>query len=365
MMTFKQAAENKALRLAWQRHDLLFNFSARTSRGAISTKPSWILRFTHPECPRPLYGEVNILNGLSIESTTHFEESLIAFQESLNIGNWPDGDFWDKNPALSFAVEMAEIERLTDTAFELFPSDFTRGKASIPINGLVWMDNVERMYNQALAKIEAGFSCIKLKVGAEDFDLELALLSSLRKSFSPNELTIRVDANGAFAPSEALEKLKRLSDMGLHSIEQPIRQGNRTKMAELCRLTPLPIALDEELIGVHSKEEKHQMLDEIRPAYIILKPALLGGLAAADVWIEAARERNVGWWATSALESNIGLNAIAQWVFEKQTDLPQGLGTGQLYHNNFPSPLYVAGGELSFDRNKLWDMSQLPHDQWH
>jgi L-alanine-DL-glutamate epimerase-like enolase superfamily enzyme len=215
------------------------------------------------------------------------------------------------------------------------------------------------MKDQIDKKINDGFRCIKLKIGAIDFKDELALLRSIRDEYSSNELELRVDANGAFVYSEALEKLKQLSDYDIHSIEQPIKQGQWQEMARICEDSPLDIALDEELIGVLSEDEKIRMLNTINPQYIILKPSLIGGFAGSDSWLELAGSRDIGWWITSALESNIGLNAISQYTFIKNCKLPQGLGTGELFNNNFTSPLLVRNGTIQYDTNRSWDVDQL------
>src|SRR5690606_9836442 len=238
-----------------------------------------------------------------------------------------------------------------------FPSEFTRGEAAIPINGLVWMGDNLFMKEQISEKLKQGFTCIKMKIGAIDFKTELELLKSIRKEFSASEVELRVDANGAFSKNEALEKLKVLSDLKLHSIEQPIKQGQWQEMARLCEETPLPIALDEELIGVFSEEEKSNLLDTIKPQFIILKPSLIGGFRGSDSWIKLGEKHNAGWWITSALESNVGLNAISQYTFTKNSKLPQGLGTGSLYTNNIDSPLQVSKGELKYDPSKVWNFN--------
>ena len=235
--------------------------------------------------------------------------------------------------------------------FELFPSDFTKGQDSIPINGLIWMGDKSYMKQQIKDKLAAGFSCIKLKIGAINFDKELELLKSIRNEFDAQTIEIRVDANGAFKPYEALEKLKRLSDYKLHSIEQPIQQGQLQEMAQLCAVTPLPIALDEELIGVFSVTNKDLLLQTIKPQYIILKPSLLGGFSPCDEWISEAQKLDINWWATSALEGNIGLLAIAEWASSYDLSLPQGLGTGALYKENYPSSLSLEKDTLRYKIN--------------
>jgi L-alanine-DL-glutamate epimerase-like enolase superfamily enzyme len=219
------------------------------------------------------------------------------------------------------------------------------------------MGEKQFMKDQIKEKLKMGFSCIKMKIGAIDFDAEIDLLKSIRKEFSAQEIELRVDANGAFSPKDALEKLKRLSALEIHSIEQPIKQGQIQEMAKLCSKTPLPIALDEELIGVFSSEEKKKIITEINPQYIILKPSLIGGFAGSKEWIKFAEENNSGWWITSALESNIGLNAIAQFTYTLQNNLPQGLGTGGLFTNNFTSPLEVENGTLQYNSGLNWDFN--------
>jgi len=291
--TFRQAIESRNVQLSWQRHDLLFNFTARTSRGAMSVKPSWILKFSHLDTKREVLGEVNILEGLSIEKNHGFDKVLLDITGQIRAGIWPERTYLNRFPALKFAFEMAEAEWNQSGSFLLYPSEFTRGNQHIAINGLVWMDTVEEMAKQARAKIEAGFRCVKLKIGAHDFESEFELLRALRRSFGPDELTLRVDANGAFSGKNPLEKLKRLNDLQLHSIEQPILPGNRDEMARLCKHSPLPIALDEELIGHHTAEEKKDILNRINPAFVILKPALIGGTAEADEWIQIAQEKGI------------------------------------------------------------------------
>ena len=241
--------------------------------------------------------------------------------------------------------------------FELFPSAFTKGLDGISINGLVWMGEEAFMRKQIEEKIEAGFDCIKLKIGAIDFQTELNILKSIRKEFSTSDIELRVDANGAFSKDEALEKLKRLSDFKLHSIEQPIKPKQFEAMANLCEQTPIPIALDEELIGVFSNEEKEKVLNTIKPQYIILKPSLVGGFKGSKQWIDSAEDLKIKWWITSALESNVGLNAISQWTYTLKNKMPQGLGTGSLFTNNFESPLTVKNGTLHYNNSNHWNFN--------
>jgi L-alanine-DL-glutamate epimerase-like enolase superfamily enzyme len=239
----------------------------------------------------------------------------------------------------------------------LFPSEFTKGTHSIPINGLVWMGDQQFMKKQIQEKLKSGFSCIKMKIGAIDFDAEVALLKAIRSEFSYKEIELRVDANGAFNPQDALEKLKILSDLSLHSIEQPIQQGQLEEMASLCEKTPLAIALDEELIGVFARAEKKKLIQMIKPQFIILKPSLVGGFGGSKEWIQIVESEQIKWWITSALESNIGLNAIAQFTHTLKNELPQGLGTGNLFSNNFESPLEVEKGRLHYNNSKNWSFN--------
>jgi len=242
----------------------------------------------------------------------------------------------------------------SESPFLLFPSAFTNGQKSILINGLVWMGEESFMKQQIEEKLADGFRCVKLKIGAIDFDTELQLLGYIRQHFTPEQVEIRVDANGAFDASSALDKLTQLAGFKLHSIEQPIQKNNTDSMAELCKTTPIPIALDEELIGVFSLEEKEALLQKIKPQYIILKPSFVGGFRGTKEWISLAEKYKIGWWITSALESNIGLNAIAQWTFLQHNLMPQGLGTGALYTNNFDCPLTVSEGQLWYKKEQDW-----------
>jgi L-alanine-DL-glutamate epimerase-like enolase superfamily enzyme len=264
-------------------------------------------------------------------------------------------------PSIQFGLETAFRSLAADNPFVPFPSAFTRGKKDISINGLVWMGDPAFMRSQIEEKISAGFRCIKLKIGALDFAEELRMLESIRHRFDKREIEIRVDANGAFSPDDAMSKLDRLSAFGLHSIEQPIAPGQNDAMALLCAESPIPVALDESLIGVFSEEGKRAIVRDIRPQYLILKPSLIGGFHGAQSWITLAEEYNIGWWATSALESNVGLNAIAQWTFLQHNPMPQGLGTGALYTNNIGSPLTVASGALHYHNKKSWEFEFAPN----
>jgi o-succinylbenzoate synthase len=302
-------------------------------------------------------GECGILRGLSIDDRPDYEDKLKWVCKNINLGIETLLGELVEFPSIQFGLETAFKSLESTDEFLLFPSDFTKGFDSIGINGLVWMGDEGFMRSQIKEKIEAGFNCIKLKIGAIDFETELDILKSIRKEFSVSDIELRVDANGAFLAHEALEKLKQLSEYQLHSIEQPIKPKQYEVMAQLCQLTPLPIALDEELIGVFLQAEQQNILKIIKPQYIILKPSLIGGFAGSQQWIDIAEDLNIKWWITSALESNIGLNAIAQWTYTLKNTLPQGLGTGSLFINNFDSPLKVKNGTLQYDLKHNWNFN--------
>ncbi len=260
-------------------------------------------------------------------------------------------------PSIQFGLEQAFLSLESQSPYLLFPSGFTNSNEGIHINGLIWMGSKEFMKTQIREKLEQGFKCIKMKIGAIDFDTEIELLQSIRKEFSSDDIELRVDANGGFTANEALDKLKRLSEYDLHSIEQPIKVNQFEEMARLCETTPLPIALDEELIGVFGVTKKEEILQTIQPQYIILKPSLVGGFKGSMEWIDLADKKEIGWWITSALESNIGLNAIAQWTYTLNSKMPQGLGTGSLFTNNIESPLEVKNGYLQYNTRKNWNFN--------
>lgn len=342
----------------YKKYILKFKNPSGTSRGVLTEKIMYFLELRRIDNPTKLgIGECNVLKGLSIDDVENYEEKLTEVCAAINGYVEAPSTKLEKFPSIIFAVETALKDLENGGERLLFPSDFTDGAAGIPINGLIWMGNIGFMKEQLKAKLEEGFRCIKIKIGAIEFEEELKFLISLRKQYPENYFEIRVDANGAFSLDEVKEKLRRLSKYNIHSIEQPVKQGNWPAMAELCKESPIPIALDEELIGISSYTEKEKLVSTIRPQYLILKPALLGGFKHCEEWIEIANKYNIGWWITSALESNIGLNAIAQWTFTLNSKLPQGLGTGQLYTNNIPSPLIIEesklwylGGEWKLDR---------------
>ncbi|MEO2058600.1 MAG: o-succinylbenzoate synthase [Mesonia sp.] len=345
------------MKASYKKYTLNFKRPSGTSRGVLTTKETWFLILEEEN--NFGIGECGILRTLSIDDRPDYEEKLKWTCQNIHL---PKDELLAELvefPSIQFGVEMALLSLQSQDPFQLFPSAFTNGEKGIPINGLIWMGEETFMHEQIQQKLEQGFSCIKLKIGAIDFDKEIALLQSIRKKYSASEIELRVDANGAFKPHEALQKLQRLSELDLHSIEQPIKQGQFSEMAKLCAKTPLPIALDEELIGVFSVTKKEELLQTIQPQYIILKPSLIGGFKGTQEWIDLAEKQNIGWWITSALESNIGLNAISQFTFMQDSNMPQGLGTGSLYTNNIESPLMVKGEYITYAPEKTWDVNSI------
>lgn len=333
------------MKATFQRYILQFKRPAGTSRGVLTEKPTWLLTIEHNG--RRGIGECSPLPGLSIDDISDYERSKLLWTcAHISLGKEALWEQLKSYPSIQFGVEQAFLSLEAKQEGVLFPSPFTEGQVPIPINGLIWMGDKDYMQQQIREKLSQGFHCIKMKIGAIDFETEYALLKGIRQQYAPSDIELRVDANGAFSPLEALEKLKRLSDLEIHSIEQPIRAGQYEQMAHLCEASPLPIALDEELIGVACPERKKEILQWIRPAYIILKPSLIGGYKGSEEWIDLAEKQGIGWWVTSALEGNVGLSAIAQWTYTLKNPLPQGLGTGSLYTNNFPSSLEVKNGGL-------------------
>jgi len=343
------------MQATYQKYILNFKRPSGTSRGILKTKETWFIILNNNE--KQGIGECGILRTLSVDDRPDYEEKLKWACQNIHLGVVVLLKELYEFPSIQFGLEQAFLSLQSHTMFDLFPSEFTKGNQAIPINGLVWMGDKEFMKTQIKEKLVTGFSCIKMKIGAIDFKTEMELLTSIRKEFSSNEIELRVDANGGFDPNNALEKLKRLSELEIHSIEQPIKQGQFEQMASLCEKTPLPIALDEELIGVFSVTKKQEILQTIQPQYIILKPSLVGGFKGSKEWIEKAESHNVGWWVTSALESNVGLNAIAQWTFTLNSNMPQGLGTGGLYTNNIESPLEIEKGSLKYNTSKKWNFN--------
>lgn len=344
------------LRATYCRYDLIFTFTAITSRQSMTGKETYFIKIWDDSNP-DIYGvgECAVFRGLSSDDTPLYESRLKALCRS--IADVRPEDIPESSQR--FGVETALADLQSGGKRDFWPGPWSEGREGLEINGLVWMGDLDTMRKRLDAKIEAGFKCVKLKIGGLDFDRELSLLAYLRDAYPSKDLEVRLDANGAFSPREALTKLDKLARYDIHSIEQPIRPNQWQAMKEICRESPIPIALDEELIGNMGYDSRCRLLDAIMPAYIILKPSLCGGFSIADGWIHDATEREIGWWATSALESNIGLNAIARWVAAKCPDMPQGLGTGMLYSNNLPSPLHISGAALYNNPAEAWDLSPL------
>ena len=345
------------MKARFKKHTLIFKRPSGTSRGVMTEKETWLLILE--ENGKLGVGECGLLRGLSPDDLPGYRDKLAWTCDNIHRGLKELLPDLQEYPSIQFGLEQAFMSIISKDPFELFPSAFTQNKGAIPINGLIWMGDEAFMLQQLEQKLKEGFHCIKMKIGAIDFDRELDILGSIRQRFGTGDIEIRVDANGAFDPQGAMEKLDRLSVLGLHSIEQPIRAGQWEDMARLCRDSPVPIALDEELIGLFSVTKKQELLLRIRPQYIILKPSLVGGFAGSGDWIDLAEKQQIGWWITSALESNIGLSAIAQWSYTLQNPMPQGLGTGSLYTNNFKSPLEVRAGELLYSGSKAWEKNLI------
>ena len=328
---------------------------AGTSRGVYNTRLSFYLKLTSDEQPNVVgVGECATLPDLSCDAMppNEYERKLRTFCDEYERTGVIDYEAMRAYPSMLFGLETAVAQFNAKGSLNFFDTPFGRGEEGIPINGLVWMGTFEEMFKRLEAKLKAGFRCIKIKIGAIDFDRELQLIRHIRSTFSRKDVELRVDANGGFTPEEALSRMEALVQYDIHSIEQPIKQHQWTEMARLCAATPLPIGLDEELIGVNERQNKIELLDTIRPQYIVLKPSLHGGMAGTEEWIQLARERNIGSWITSALESNVGLNAIAQLtasIYGTNIRHAQGLGTGQLFADNIEMPLKVVG-------DKLWIM---------
>lgn len=332
-----------------------FKQPAGTSRGTYTTRTSWFIELTDDDAPgRTGVGECAPLPDLSCDAGPGYAERLRAFCDKFEQEGEIDYDAMADYPSMLFGLETALLS-LERGSHDLFDTAFGRGETGIPINGLVWMGSFDEMLARMEEKISQGFRCIKLKIGAIDFDAETDLLKRIRERFSPREMQIRLDANCAFPYDQALYKLELLSQYAIHSIEQPIKTRRWGDMAELCRDSPLPIALDEELIGINDTETKSQMLNIIKPAYIVLKPSLHGGMHGVEEWIRLAAERGIGSWITSALESNVGLNAIAQLTAKMYGDritMPQGLGTGLLYTDNVPMPIEIRNNAIWFNAQR-------------
>ncbi len=340
--------------------DFRFQRPASTSRGTYMSKKVHFILLYHSDDPAIAgVGECSLFPGLSYDDVKGFRQKLAQTVERIN-----EGDFYTDNtladwPSINFALETAWKDLRTNGSKIFYPSGFTEGKDSIWINGLIWMADKQDMIHQIRQKLNDGFTCLKMKIGALDLREEIEVLKFIREHCSAEELEIRLDANGAFSKSDALETIKILSEFHLHSIEQPIAAGHPDDLAKICSQSPVPIALDEELIGKHNMLIRRKLLETIKPQYLVLKPGLLGGITACKEWISLAKETGINWWITSALETNIGLNAIAQWTYTLQNHIYHGLSTGSLYNNNIKSPLYLNGERLYFNPERKWDLSLL------
>ena len=344
------------MKASFFKHTLNFTMPGKTSRDVLSKKDSWFLVLKKNE--NYGVGECSIIPRLSLDNVDQIESELNQLCKDFSMGNQINIDKYDLFPALKFSIETAFLSlKRNNSPFHLFDSDFTNKQKGIFINGLIWMGDIEFMEKQIRIKLKNGFNCLKLKIGGLDFETEMSLIKKLRQKFSPDDLEIRLDANGAFCKNNALEKLERLGNFSIHSIEQPIMPNQQQEMAKLCELSPIPIALDEELIGVNLSSEREKLLDTINPHFLIVKPSLLGGFKDSNEWIHFAEKRNIKWWATSALESNVGLNSIAQWVSTKNNELRQGLGTGMLFSNNIQSPLCIEKDAIFLKEHKKWDLN--------
>lgn len=336
------------MKVDWEKYTLRFRETAITSRDTMTEKDTWFVKIKSDSIPGgEAIGEAAMFRGLSEEDTPRFEEILdTACRRASLCKSIPE--------MLATLPEVSSIRFGFESALlraGALPTSgkerrWLAGEEGIRINGLVWMGDKPTMRRRIREKLDSGFHCVKLKIGGIRFEDELDLIADIRREFSPADIELRLDANGGFTPANALDRLDRLARFGIHSIEQPVKPGQPEEMARICRLSPIDIALDEELIGFRDRETKTEILDTIRPAYIILKPSLCGGLREADGWIALATDMGIGWWGTSALESNIGLEALGIWTASRQPLMPQGLGTGNLYTNNIPAPLRLRGERL-------------------
>lgn len=329
-------------------YKLLFKRPAGTSRGVYTDHDVWYVVFRNSEDHTHFgIGECAPLHDLSCDFSPEYSEKVAYFCKKTEENQQIDTEILRNYPSILFGLETA-MRHYRRKSWQLWDTPFCRGEKGISINGLIWMGDHSFMMEQIQSLLARGFRCIKLKIGAIDFERELDLLSNIRSRYSAQEITLRVDANGSFNDKDVMVKLQQLAELDIHSIEQPIQAGQWKKMAELCSSTPLPIALDEELIGVNDIATKRALLNVIRPQFVILKPSLHGGITGCNEWIKIADEMHIGWWITSALESNIALNCISQWCSTFNNALPQGLGTGSLYTNNTPSPLEIRRDQLWF-----------------
>ncbi|RLD70548.1 MAG: o-succinylbenzoate synthase [Bacteroidetes bacterium] len=347
------------VRASYIAHNLSFKRPAGTSRGVLHQKACWYLVLTGEDGVKGL-GEVSFIPGLSVEDPHEIEIQIDHVCKLISRGELDPTGKLPNLPGVSFALETAWLDLNRGGTRLLFPSDFTSGLEGIPTNGLIWMGDPRQMKKQIRDKLEVGFRVLKMKVGALELNSELEILRGIRAEYGVDELEIRLDANGAWSFEQAPGFLQKFAEFGIHSIEQPIAPGQTGEMAELCVSGPIPIALDEELIGISSTQKRASLLDRIKPAYVILKPGLIGGFSLAKEWIDLAKKLDVGWWITSALESSVGLSAIAQWTHCLNVTMPQGLGLGTLYTNNLSSPLEMERDRLWYRPQKKWDLQLIP-----
>ena len=359
-----------SLKIEIHKHTLKFNFDAGTSRGVLKEKDSWFIKLYDKKNPDEFgIGECSVIPRLSIDDVPEYEKKLEEVKVKLEnqkddkiITDYKrvlDSVIPVRFPSIRFGFEMAFIDYLTGGKRMIFLNDFSKGKKSIPINGLIWMGDQLFMLKQIRQKLKEGFQCVKLKIGAIDFQSECNLLDYIREQYATKKVIIRLDANGAFNDEDVFEKLDILQEFNIHSLEQPVPVKKHRLLKKVIDKSNIPIALDEELIGIFTTEEKLSLLKNLMPHYIIIKPSLLGGIEASREWISIAESLGIGWWITSALESNIGLNAIAQFTAEYPVNFHQGLGTGQLYTNNIPSPLTIQKGMLKYDPGKEWQINDF------
>ena len=351
------------MRLEFAPYLLHFKEPGGTSRGVLTEKPTFLIKVYDESDPDHFgIGEAAVFPGLSPEANGTYVWKLTELLANVAIGRETD---LSRHSSIQFGLEQAIYDYSNGCRGIYFNTDFTDGSKSIEINGLIWMGDFDLMIERIKSKIIEGFRCIKLKIGAIDWGKEIEMIKYLRNNFNENDLMIRVDANGGFSYDGCLEKLGELAALGVHSIEQPIKAGKPEEMAILCRKSPIPIALDEELIGKGTTEERIKVLETINPQFIILKPALCGGFSGSSEWISEAEKRGIGWWITSALESNVGLNAIAQYTAMVNAKGPQGLGTGNIFSNNFETPIYLSKDNLHYNTKQHFDYSQFTNLKWH
>lgn len=354
-----------SLRASFSRKVFRFNFKARTSRGLMKDKTSWFIRLGDENAPEIFgIGECGPLQGLSIDHRPDFEDILAGIIDRINASSFTISDddavkdlIPSVFPSILFGVETALLDLQNGGKRILYNNAFLKG-TPVPINGLIWMGDIDFMMDQINKKVAEGFNCLKLKVGGLDFDRECDILSYIRRRYFRQDIMIRLDANGAFRVDDVLYKLGELAKFQIHSIEQPIKPGLE-EMEELCRKSPIPVAFDEELIGITSEDKMERLLERLKPQYLVLKPTLHGGFKTCEQWIRIANASNIGWWMTSALESSVGLNAVCQFAANYQSRQPQGLGTGTIYENNINSPLMVKSGHIFYDQALKWDEESL------